>query len=70
MALGCILEDDQRQWDENIPKIVWAIDSAKHKVTSYLPFFVAHGKEIKTHASEYRTTAKPDMDNQVTNRTK
>jgi hypothetical protein len=42
------LKEDQKHWDENIPKIVWAMNSAKHKVTGYTPFFVVHGKEIRS----------------------
>lgn len=40
------VSDNQRKWDTFLPKIAWAIRSAKHEVTGESPNFINFGREV------------------------
>jgi RNase H-like domain found in reverse transcriptase/Integrase zinc binding domain/Reverse transcriptase (RNA-dependent DNA polymerase)/Integrase core domain len=69
-SIRVYLGEDQREWDEHLPKIICAINTAVHSVTKFTPHFLVFGREIKTNGTDYCTTAPPDLSNFVTERLK
>lgn len=52
-CVRALLEDDHRNWDENLAAITAAINSAKHEVTGVSPHFANYGRELILHTDLY-----------------
>jgi RNase H-like domain found in reverse transcriptase/Integrase zinc binding domain/Reverse transcriptase (RNA-dependent DNA polymerase)/Integrase core domain len=67
-SIRVYLGEDQREWDEHLPKIICAINTAVHSATKFTPHFLVFGREMKIDGHDYCTTAPPDPSNFVTQR--
>ena len=45
------VNEEQTDWDELLPMVEFAINSAKHDSTGFTPFYLNHGRELPTPAS-------------------
>jgi len=52
-CIRSLLDNDHREWDENLPAITAAINSAKHQVTGVSPHFANFGRELLLHTNLY-----------------
>ncbi|KMQ84031.1 reverse ribonuclease integrase, partial [Lasius niger] len=46
--IGQFVEKDHRNWDENLPALQFAFNTAVHEATGYTPAFLNHGRELAT----------------------
>lgn len=53
-CVRALLDDDHRSWDENLPSIVAAINSAKHDATGVSPHFANFGRDLILHTDLYK----------------
>lgn len=61
-AISTFISNDQRIWDQLVPKIQFAINNAVNEVTGYTPSFLVHGRELITCGSLY---ADAEFDDEV-----
>lgn len=59
-AVSTFVENDQRSWDANIPKIQFAINNSVNEVTGYTPSFLVYGRELVDCGSHYVDTDRVD----------
>lgn len=52
--LSAFVSDNQRIWDECLPALACAINTATHEVTSKTPYFINYGRDMIMHGSEFR----------------
>lgn len=52
-CIRALLEEDHRTWDEQLPAITAAINSARHDSTSVSPHFANYGRELILHTDLY-----------------
>ncbi|XP_055527403.1 uncharacterized protein K02A2.6-like [Wyeomyia smithii] len=52
-CIRALLNEDHRAWDENLPSIVAAVNSAKHESTGVSPHFANFGKDLILHTDLY-----------------
>jgi transposase InsO family protein len=45
------LKDNHRKWDENIDKVMFAINTSVHNVTGFTPYYLNHGREADVPSS-------------------
>lgn len=50
--LSSYVKDKQKLWDKFLPKIGWAIRSAKHEITNLTPNFITFGREIQIYGDQ------------------
>ncbi|KMQ82407.1 Uncharacterized protein F44E2.2 [Lasius niger] len=58
------VEQDHRSWDETIPALQYAYNTATHDATEYTPAFLNHGRELATPSPAAPPTGpagKPDV---------
>jgi RNase H-like domain found in reverse transcriptase/Integrase zinc binding domain/Reverse transcriptase (RNA-dependent DNA polymerase)/Integrase core domain len=60
-SIRVYLGNDQREWDEHLPKIIWSMNTSVHSATKFTPFFLVFGREAKISGNDYHTTAPPDL---------
>lgn len=48
-----IPQDDQKAWEDYIPKIQWALNTSIHEATKYPPFEVVFGRKPKVSGSQH-----------------
>ncbi|KAL1386065.1 hypothetical protein pipiens_000399, partial [Culex pipiens pipiens] len=53
-CIRALLDEDHRSWDENLPSIVAAINSAKHEATGVSPHFANFGRDLILHTDLYK----------------
>lgn len=53
-CIRALLEDDHRAWDENLPGILAAINSAQHESTGVSPHFANFGRNLILHTDLYK----------------
>lgn len=53
-CIRALLEHDHRTWDENIPAITAAINSARHDATGVSPHMANFGRELILHTDLYQ----------------
>ncbi len=53
-ALKSYVGKDQSNWDLALPKIECAIRTSIHQSTNLTPFFIEHGREMRTSGEEYK----------------
>jgi len=46
--IAMFIEEDQKTWDELLPYVTFAYNSAVQETTGYSPFFLCHGREPAT----------------------
>ncbi|KMQ83006.1 Uncharacterized protein F44E2.2 [Lasius niger] len=52
------VEGDHKNWDEHLPALQFAHNTAVNDATGYTPAYLNHGRELATpHADEKTTTA-------------
>jgi transposase len=61
-AISSFVENDHRNWDLNIPKIQFAMNTSVNEVTGFSPAFLAHGRELVTCGSFYGAASSGDVD--------
>lgn len=44
---------DQRSWDDQVPRIQWALNTSEHDVTKKSPFFANYGRQHVRSGEEY-----------------
>lgn len=49
--LASYVKDNHRTWDKFLPKVAWAIRSARHEVTGVTPNFIIFGRELDISGS-------------------
>lgn len=54
--IGQFVEDDHRAWDEHLPALQFAFNTAVHDATSYTPVYLNHDREPR---SPRRTNYRP-----------
>ncbi|GBM97446.1 hypothetical protein AVEN_181240-1 [Araneus ventricosus] len=42
------VDDDQKNWDNILPFVTFAYNSAKHETTGISPFYLVHGRDVET----------------------
>jgi hypothetical protein len=52
-ALSILVNDDQRNWCTNLPRICSCLNSSVSLATGHSPYFLLHGKDPVLHASFY-----------------
>ncbi|XP_055590104.1 uncharacterized protein LOC129742253 [Uranotaenia lowii] len=52
-CIRSLIDEDHRCWDENLPAITAAINSAKHEVTGVSPHFANFGRDLILHTDLY-----------------
>lgn len=52
--LTSYVSDNQKHWDKYLPKVAWALRSAKHEVTGQTPNFLTFGREISVSGNSTR----------------
>lgn len=52
-CIRSLLDEDHRSWDEHLPAITAAINSAKHKATGVSPHVANFGRELVLHTDLY-----------------
>lgn len=57
-AVASYVKDNHRTWDEKLPKIQLAINSAVNESTGFSPFFLVHAREPVISGTFYRDTDK------------
>lgn len=57
-AVSSYVKDNHRTWDEQLPKIQLAINSAVNESTGFSPFFLVHAREPVISGTFYRDTDK------------
>lgn len=57
-AVASYVNDNHRTWDEQLPKIQFAINSAVNESTGFSPFFLVHAREPVICGAFYRDTDK------------
>lgn len=58
-AVSSYVNENHRSWDEQLPKIQFAINSAVNESTSFTPFFLVHAREPVINGSFYKDTDQP-----------
>lgn len=53
-CVRALLNEDHRTWDENLPPIVAAINSAKHESSGVSPHFANFGRDLILHTDLYK----------------
>lgn len=53
VAVSSFIENDHRAWDNNLPKIQFALNSAVNEVTGFTPSFLVYGRELVSCGSHY-----------------
>ena len=53
MISSFVTENNQRDWDIDLPILACATNTSKHSVTGQTPYFINFGVEMKLHGSEY-----------------
>ena len=59
MIAQYIADCDHRNWDERIPELQLAYNTARHEATGYTPAFINLGREIVTPALTDEATPPP-----------
>lgn len=54
-SIRAYIKDDQRVWDEQIPKIACAIRTAVHESSKFTPFFINFGREMVLYGKDVRS---------------
>jgi hypothetical protein len=57
-AISSYIHEHHRAWDENIAKIVHAINTAKHEVTNYSPAFLTFARHLPLSGDYYGPVSK------------
>lgn len=55
-AIALYVEENHRAWDEHLPKIQFAINSAINESTGFSPFFLVHAREPIINGNFYKDT--------------
>ena len=45
--LSKVVGDNQKDWDEKLPGVMMAYNSAVHESTGFKPYFLEHGREMR-----------------------
>lgn len=53
-CIRALLKEDHKSWDENLPAIVAAINSARHESTGVSPHFANFGRDLILHTDLYK----------------
>lgn len=53
-CIRALLDENHRIWDQNLPGIVAAINSAKHEATGVSPHFANFGRDLILHTDLYK----------------
>lgn len=53
-CIRALLKEEHKAWDENLPAIVAAINSAKHDSTGVSPHFANFGRDLILHTDLYK----------------
>lgn len=53
-CIRALIDDDHRNWDENLSSIAAAINSAKHEATGVSPHFANFGRDLLLHTELYQ----------------
>lgn len=61
-AISSFVEDDHRNWDLNIPKIQFAMNTSVNEATGFTPAFLVHGRELVPCGSFYHAADSGDVD--------
>ncbi|XP_025262460.1 uncharacterized protein LOC112637287 [Camponotus floridanus] len=62
------IEKDHRAWDEHIPALQFAYNTALHDATGYTPAFLNYGREIQAPEDTDPQTAAPDAPDVIRNK--
>lgn len=62
--LSSYVEEDQRRWDRYLPKIAFAIRSAKHDVTGVTPNLLNFGREVIINNSDVNSYSSKEFDSE------
>lgn len=54
-AISSYVRSDHRTWDQHIPEIQCALNTAVHDSTKFTPFFLNHGREMVLNGAQYNT---------------
>lgn len=57
--LSSYVKDNHRTWDKFLPKVAWALRSAKHEVTGVTPNLIMFGRELNIDGSSGPTPTDP-----------
>lgn len=52
-ALAAYVEDDQKNWDVNLPKIAFSINTSIHESHKFTPFEVLYGHKMRTSGEDH-----------------
>ncbi|GBM89536.1 Transposon Tf2-6 polyprotein [Araneus ventricosus] len=59
---------EQRNWDEILPFVTFAYNTAKQETTGFTPFYLLHGREAETTLDTMLPVCPDDVDNDYTAR--
>ena len=45
--LSKVVGENQKDWDEKLPGVMMAYNSAVHESTGFTPYFLEHGREMR-----------------------
>lgn len=60
--LASYVNDNHRTWDKFLPKVGWAVKSAKHEVTGVTQNFVMYGRELNISGTSNPSEISADRD--------
>jgi RNase H-like domain found in reverse transcriptase/Reverse transcriptase (RNA-dependent DNA polymerase)/Integrase zinc binding domain/Integrase core domain/gag-polyprotein putative aspartyl protease len=67
-ALQAYVGEDQRTWDENLPKLAFSINTSIHESHKHTPFEVVFGRKMRVSGDEHdnnRDVTEPEMTRQL-----
>ncbi|GBM27758.1 Retrovirus-related Pol polyprotein from transposon 412 [Araneus ventricosus] len=66
--LSMYVNIEQRNWDEILPFVTFAYNTAKQETTGFTPFYLLHGREAETTLDTMLPVCPDDVDNDYTSR--
>lgn len=61
-TLRASLKEDQTKWSDSVPRIAYAINSARHESTGYSPFHINFGRNMIINGKDYVNLPFCDLD--------
>ncbi|GBL65687.1 hypothetical protein AVEN_131319-1, partial [Araneus ventricosus] len=66
--LSMYVNIEQKNWDEILPFVTFAYNTAKQETTGFTPFYLLHGHEAETTLDTMLPVCPDDVDNDYTSR--